>query len=208
MRSAFAGPGGGSFSSATRSSGGAYNGPVSKCEPVWLVGMMGSGKSTLAPLLAERLGRTWVDVDSEVERREGRSVAAIFERRGEGHFRKLESECIADLETGSAVVALGGGAMAQEGICERLLRTGTVVYLQARPEVLLARIADEDTRPLLRDLDRDGRLRRLESLLSEREPAYLKAHLKLDTNDGFGEESLRDWSEALRVLIEARKGRG
>lgn len=170
--------------------------------------MMGAGKSTLAPFLAERLDRTWVDVDGEIERRQGRSVAAIFEQRGEGYFRKLESECIADLESGSAVVALGGGAMAQEGVCERLLRTGTVVYLQARPEVLLARIADEDTRPLLRDLDREGRLRKLESLLHEREPFYLQAHLTIDTNDGFDGESLRDWSEALRDLIEARKERG
>jgi len=175
---------------------------VRERRPVWLVGMMGSGKSTLAPPLAARLDRPWVDSDDELERRTGRSIATFFASEGEAHFRALEAELIAELESGDAVVALGGGAMVQPGMSVRLLQSGTVVYLRARPEVLLERVGDAESRPLLRSLDPRARLQRLQGLLAERDPVYAQAHITFVT-DHMEPENLEDVIRELAELIEA-----
>ena len=64
---------------------------------VCLTGFMGSGKSTIGPLLAERLGWRFLDLDVEIERRDGSTVARIFAENGEPHFRKLEAAALAEL---------------------------------------------------------------------------------------------------------------
>lgn len=168
--------------------------------------MMGSGKSTLAPSLAGHLGRSFADADQEIERRVGRSIAEIFDLQGEAAFRKLEAHCIESLASGDAVVALGGGAMVQEGMGDRLLASGTVVYLRARPEVLLARIGDADERPLLRDLDATARVQRLGELLRERDPCYRRAHLTLDTDHGFDEAQVGAWAREITTLLASTEG--
>ena len=48
-----------------------------------LVGLPGCGKSTVAAMLAHRLGRTFLDFDAEISRREGLTVAEIFAKHGE-----------------------------------------------------------------------------------------------------------------------------
>jgi shikimate kinase len=156
---------------------------VSEAGTVWLVGMMGSGKSTVGRALALRLGLRFVDTDAEIERACGRSIAEIFAREGEAAFRERERAEIARWCGEAAVVALGGGAIAQEGLAARLAATGTVVYLRARPETLRDRAGDDDSRPLLRGLDAEARLARLASLLEERRAAYETATLALDTDD-------------------------
>ena len=81
-----------------------------------LAGFMGSGKTTVGTVVAERLGRTFVDLDEEIERRAGAAVADLFSARGEAGFRELEEEVARDvLRDGEpAVVALGGGAVLSE----------------------------------------------------------------------------------------------
>lgn len=151
--------------------------------------MMGSGKSTVGVALARRLSRPFVDTDVEIECAAGSSVAEIFEREGEAVFREREREAIAKWEGEPAVVALGGGAIAQPGAAKRLSRCGTIVYLRARPETLLARLGEAGTRPLLRGLDRQGRQRRIEAILRERRDAYATAAVTVDT-DGLDPEQV------------------
>jgi shikimate kinase len=162
--------------------------------------MMGVGKSTIGAMLARRLGRSFVDTDREVEREVGLRIAEIFEQRGEARFREMEREAIDRVADGNAVVALGGGAMAQPGTAARLLAAGTVVYLQASPEQLLRRIGNPDSRPLLAGLDEAQRCRRLGELLDERRAAYEQASVVFDT----GPFSLEGAAEALanRLLEE------
>lgn len=157
-----------------------YTAPVSKPRPIFLVGMMGAGKSTVGPRLAERLERTFLDTDLEVERRTGRTIAAIFEAEGEDRFRALEREAIDAVSRGAAVVALGGGAIAQPGALERLRARGTLVHLDAPVEVLLARIGDAASRPLFAGVAPGGRAAKLETLLSARQQHYAKAHHRVD----------------------------
>jgi len=146
--------------------------------------MMGAGKSTVGPALARRLGRRFVDSDAEIEREAGRSIPELFESEGEAAFRLRERAVIEALLGQGAVVALGGGAVAQPGIRELLARDGTLVYLRARPELLLDRLGDCRKRPLLAGLDREARLARLVALLGERREAYESAEVVVDTGPG------------------------
>jgi shikimate kinase/3-dehydroquinate synthase len=150
---------------------------------IWLVGMMGSGKSTLGPALARALGRRFVDADREIEREAGVSVSELFAREGEAGFRARERAALDALAGSGAVVALGGGAVAQAGAAERLAAQGTVVYLRARLETLVMRLGNASSRPLLAGLDAKGRRARLEALLAERKPAYETARITIDTDD-------------------------
>jgi shikimate kinase len=131
-------------------------------ERVVLTGFMGSGKTTAGRLLAARLGWKFIDLDHEIERRNGRSIPAIFATEGEAHFRHLETAALASLLGQSRVVlALGGGA--PEVLGNRLLLEQTprtsVVYLSAPLEHLLhrCRLQAEDptatARPVLANLD-------------------------------------------------------
>jgi len=144
--------------------------------------MMGVGKSSVGAALAARLGLAFVDLDREIEAAAGRSVAGIFEAEGEAGFRRRERRALEEVAGRPAVVALGGGAMAQPGVPERLAEAGTVVWLRARPETLAARLGDASARPLLAGLAPEVREARLGALLAEREPAYGRAALAVDTD--------------------------
>ncbi|MCG8588645.1 MAG: shikimate kinase AroK [Proteobacteria bacterium] len=151
-------------------------------DTVWLVGMMGAGKSTVGPVLARCLGRKFADSDAEIEREAGAQVSEIFTREGEAGFRERERAAVARLAHRGGVVALGGGAIAQEGLAEELAATGVVVYLAAAPETLLARTGDPESRPLLRGLAESDRVRRLEALQVEREAYYRTAAITVQTD--------------------------
>ena len=157
-----------------------YTAPVSKPRPIFLVGMMGAGKSTVGPRLAERLERKFLDTDHEVERRAGRTIAAIFAADGEAHFRALEREAIASASKAAAVVALGGGAIAEAGALERLRASGTLVHLDAPVELLLARIGDTASRPLFAGVEAAGRAAKIRELLTARQAHYAGAHHRVD----------------------------
>jgi shikimate kinase len=126
-----------------------------------LTGFMGSGKTSAGALLAERLDWKFVDLDREIERRDGRSVPQIFSESGEPHFRHLEAAALAALlGQRRLVLALGGGAPEELG--NRLLLEQTphtaVVYLTATYATLMDRCVAQavnsaaTARPVLTDL--------------------------------------------------------
>jgi shikimate kinase len=89
--------------------------PPSIDRPIVLIGLMGAGKSTVGKRLAARLNLPFVDADHEIEAAAGLSIAEIFERFGEPHFRDGERRVIARLIDGRPkVIATGGGAFMQE----------------------------------------------------------------------------------------------
>lgn len=146
---------------------------------VFLVGFMGSGKNTVGRELARRLRWHFVDLDAEVEAREHRTIPEIFRICGEPGFRSLETETLRSLVDGfltrPTIVALGGGAFAQE-INREVLRDWPSVFLQATPEDMWQRcLADGADRPLRGDRNQFARLYR------ERLPFYEKAGLHVET---------------------------
>lgn len=161
---------------------------------------MGSGKSTVGRLLAERLNRPFVDADAEIERAAGAKVSEIFAREGEAGFRARERAAIEAAAGSGAIVALGGGAIAQEGAAGRLAASGTIVYLRARPETLLRRVGEDDTRPLLQGLGRAARRERLERLLSERAQYYEQARIVIEADDRDAKALARDLARRLRKV--------
>ncbi|MBX6377085.1 MAG: 3-dehydroquinate synthase, partial [Clostridia bacterium] len=142
---------------------------------VVLVGFMGSGKTTVGRILAERLGARFVDTDALVEEMAGKPIAALFAEDGEEAFRRLEAEAVRRVAVeGGQVIATGGGVPVDPANVERLAAKGVLVFLEASPASVLARLGPDATggRPLLAGGDAGERAR---SLLEARRPAYARA---------------------------------
>ncbi|MGA9529502.1 MAG: shikimate kinase [Terriglobales bacterium] len=147
---------------------------------VFLVGFMGSGKNTVGQELARRLGWDFVDLDREIERREQRTIPEIFRIDGEPVFRLAETTALQDLlahhSPHNRVVALGGGAFAEE-TNRALLRQSSTVFLNAPVEELWRRCqADGVERPLQKDRAHFA------SLHDERLPLYRQASITIETH--------------------------
>lgn len=147
---------------------------------VILVGLPGAGKSTVGRVAAERLGVRFVDLDDEIERQEGRSVADIFARDGEPGFRRLEAIVTGELARGGhLLLAPGGGWLSNEEAVATIQPTGRIIYLRVSPSTAIARMgASIDRRPLLKGSEP---LLVLERLFTEREPKYSRADAVVDT---------------------------
>ena len=138
---------------------------------------MGAGKTTVGRLLAERLGLPFVDADEEIARPAGLSVAEIFDRFGEAHFRDAERQVVARLMAGPPrVIATGGGAFVDESTRRLILERGVAVWLDAKVETLVERTRRSGHRPLLRGGDA-GAL--LAGLARRRNPIYAEAPIAI-----------------------------
>lgn len=146
-------------------------------KPIVLVGMMGAGKTTVGRLLAERLALPFIDSDDAIEAEAGLTVAEIFERFGEAHFRDEERRTIARLLDGPVgVIATGGGAFADPATRALILERGIAVWLDVELDTLAERVAGGTHRPLLNDGDPRAILERIRA---ERAPFYAQAHLTI-----------------------------
>ena len=117
---------------------------------IFLVGLMGAGKTTVGRALARETGKTFYDSDHEVEARTGVRIATIFEIEGEARFRAREHETITDLvQLDNVILATGGGVVLNPDNRRLLAENGTVVYLRAAIDDLLARTQNDKSRPLL-----------------------------------------------------------
>ena len=141
---------------------------------VVLIGMPGCGKSTVGAALAQKLGKTFVDADAEIERRTGKAIPDIFAQEGEEAFRRYEADVIADLtRQNRQVIACGGGVVKTPQNLHALRQNGPVLWVQ-RPIEKLATAG--------RPLSKGGEaLRRMEH---ERLPLYRAAATGTVCNDG------------------------
>lgn len=135
-----------------------------------LVGPMGAGKTTLGRALAERLGLRLRDVDDAVEQDAATRVADLFAREGEAGFRAREKAMLARLLGGEGLlVATGGGAVLDADNRRAMRERAFVVYLPVDVATQLARLAGDDSRPLLARPDRE---QVLHDLATARAPLY------------------------------------
>lgn len=166
---------------------------------IYLVGMMGCGKSSVGAPLAEALGYRFLDADGALEQVAGRTIPEVFAREGEEGFRALETAVLAQI-TGwhSLVVATGGGVVTRPENWGHL-RQGVVVWLDAPPDLLLARLArDPSPRPLLEAPDREARL---EGLLEQRRPLYAQADLRVVQTGASPRQVAEDVLRALPSIL-------
>jgi shikimate kinase len=149
-----------------------------------LIGLRGCGKSTVGRRLAELLGWEYVDTDTLIAERAGKSIASLFEEEGEAGFRRRERETIARLAADRpAVISVGGGAVVDTRNTELLRAVGKLAWLTAPAEVLWRRIqADPSTTGTRPALTRLSESHEVEHLLAKRKPFYESAaDLVVDT---------------------------
>ena len=150
---------------------------------VVLVGFMGAGKSAVGVQLAERLAYQFEDMDRRIEERTGRTIAALFEERGEEAFREEERrEAAALARLDRRVVAAGGGAFARPRTRALLGGGALTVWLRCDLKTLLGRIPDDGARPLA------GNHAIMQDLLAERESSYSLADFAVDTSGATPQE--------------------
>ncbi|GEK80536.1 shikimate kinase [Agrococcus baldri] len=122
---------------------------ASATPPIALIGPMAAGKTSIGRKLASRIGRTFADTDRLVTLDHG-PIPAIFAEHGEPAFRAWEAEAVQRALTPGSVVALGGGAVLDEGT-RALLREQATVVLVTVDELAAERRIVGDARPLVAD---------------------------------------------------------
>lgn len=115
---------------------------------IYLCGFMGCGKSTIGRIVAKKLGVSFYDLDSYIEKKSEMTIAEIFEKFGEEHFRKLETEAIMEFQNKQGVVATGGGALLSETNSEIANKNGITIFIDTDFEICYDRIKDDPKRPI------------------------------------------------------------
>ena len=172
-----------------------------KGRPIILVGLMGCGKTTVGKALSKRTGMPLLDTDAIIEEQIGKPIPAIFEEKGEAHFRALETALLRYLlynpTPSPSIISTGGGIVVRPENRELLRKLGFTVWLNVSVNALLVRTAKSTNRPLLMNTDRRAVFTRLDN---ERRAFYKEAaHLWLEAS------RMDVNSVAVRVCEEAEK---
>ena len=167
-----------------------------------ITGFSGTGKSLVGKKVARSLNWNFVDTDDEIVKQTGKPIADIFQRDGEGRFRKLEREAIEKACQGEhTVIAIGGGAIVDPHNYELLKRNGFIVCLEANPETIYHRLFKEkacgsetEVRPLLAG---ENPLEHIRQLKASRQSYYAKADCVVHTDNlsisQVADEVIRAW---------------
>ena len=146
-----------------------------------LIGLRGAGKSTLGKLLAERIGWSFVELNKEIERQNGLSVAEIIALYGQEGFRRMEQAALGQLlaRKEPVVLATGGGIVSEPLTFDLILSSYYTIWLKAEPEEHMARVRRQgDLRPMADDR---SAMQELRTILLSREPLYARAAACVDT---------------------------
>jgi XRE family aerobic/anaerobic benzoate catabolism transcriptional regulator len=155
---------------------------AARAHRIALIGLRGAGKTTLGAALAERIGVPFIELDREIERESGVSLATIFDFYGQAGFRRMERRCLERvIETQPRfVLATGGSIVSEPATFERLLSTCFTVWLRAAPAEHMQRVvAQGDMRPMAGNRESMADLQRI---LAGREPLYRRADVQVDTS--------------------------
>ena len=150
---------------------------------IFLIGLSGSGKTTLGKELCEEQGIKFIDLDQEIEKKEGTSVGEIFSRKGEEVFRQVEADTLRSLanEQNDFLMATGGGAPCFYDSMTFINEQGVSVFLDVSPEKLVERLQSKglDERPLLNTYSDEELLEKIKHLRSLRMPVYKQSALRI-----------------------------
>jgi len=147
-----------------------------------LIGFMGTGKTAVGKALAEKLGKKFIELDSLIEQKTGKTIPEIFKQDGEIAFRELEIEVTKEVAEGkNQIIACGGGVVLNKINIDRLRKESLIVYLTASPKIILKRTSnDAEERPLLKVANP---ALTIQGLLKFRKPFYERAaDIKIDTS--------------------------
>ncbi len=152
----------------------------------FLIGYMASGKTTAGKRLARLMQLPFYDLDEEIVKAEGCTIARLFEAKGETYFRECEHQILLQLihKKEEAVISVGGGAPLFHENMALMNQSGITVYLKTPVGRLARRLRPgKEKRPLLRDIPDEA----LESFVGEhlrqRESVYNQAQLVVDLQE-------------------------
>ena len=141
-----------------------------------LTGMMGSGKTTIGKSLSQRLNMQFADIDDIIEKKNGLSISAIFEQRGEKTFRQEEEvESKNALKRSNIIIALGGGAFINKNIRDEIKKNSVSIWLDLDVEMLYKRVSLNQKRPLLKNSSKED----LKKIYNDRKKIYSLADFKI-----------------------------
>jgi len=148
---------------------------------IFLIGMPGCGKSTIAKELATLLKYTFLDFDTEIEQQEGATIAAIFSIKGEKYFRQIEAQLLTQVakKAKDLVVSTGGGTPCYYKGLELMNSTGTTIFIDINPELLINRLKSDMKRPLLKERVKEN----IRNLYDDRIGVYSKADIKIKADN-------------------------
>ena len=169
---------------------------------VFLIGMMGAGKTTVGENLAKQLGYRFCDTDVLIEKIANQTISNIFATAGEASFRELESQVLAEVCAYTTTVIATGGGIVLKRINWSYLHQGLIVWLDAPVELLMERLKEDSTRPLLQEVNPEAKLK---SLLEERSHLYRQADIRISLETGQTPEAIAQQiiAEIPGVLKEA-----
>ena len=129
--------------------------PLELARPVFFVGFMGAGKTSVSRYIARRWKLSAIDLDTYLERREGRIIRDIFAEDGEEAFRAIETDVLWEVgqSPNPSLVSCGGGVVERPQNRSALGELGTVVYLRVSADEAAGRISNKSSRPLFNDLE-------------------------------------------------------
>jgi shikimate kinase len=148
---------------------------------LYLIGMMGAGKTSVGRLLAQHLNYRFFDTDALIEQVARQSINEIFANSGEDAFRQLESQVLGEISAYTKLTIATGGGIVLRRENWSYLHHGLIVWLDVPVEVLIARLAEDTTRPLLQNADPKGELERL---LEQRQRLYAQADIQITVEAG------------------------
>ncbi|WP_396136632.1 shikimate kinase [Chamaesiphon sp. VAR_48_metabat_403] len=176
---------------------------------VYLVGMMGSGKSTVGPLLATNLGYSFLDTDTTIARAcaqdlgysfedpdldeselVGKIITEIFQTAGEAEFRRIETQILAEVSAYTRLVFATGGGIVIDRENWNHLHQGLVIWLDPSLDLLVERLQDDTTRPIL--ATPEELQPKLDRILTERRDKYAEADIHIPFTHNLTPEEIVD----------------
>lgn len=137
-----------------------------------LIGFMGCGKSTIGNCLANKLKLSFIDTDKYIQNAQNKTINQIFDTLGEPYFRNLEKDLCTDIANyKNYVISTGGGIVINQDNVKNLKKNGLIIYLNASLHTIYKYLANDTTRPLLKN----SSLLSIKSLLDERQIIYVKS---------------------------------
>lgn len=167
-----------------------------------LIGFMGTGKTVVGEILADKLGKKFIELDTLIEKRARKTIPAIFRDDGEIRFREMEIDITREVAgEKNSVISCGGGIVLNKINIDRLAKECVIVCLTASVEVTLSRTSSEsDDRPLLAVADR---ARQIKALLSFRRTYYQRA-----ADFTISTSRLRPEKIALKIIKKLKENAG
>ncbi len=147
-----------------------------------LTGMMGAGKTTAGKELSGILTDfSFIDMDSEIEKKLGISISEIFKERGEAYFRDIETNFLKKYSNqNNLIISTGGGIVERSDNIDLIKKNGVMFYLSAPSEELFERIKLTTHRPLLAIPNPCDKIK---ELLNRREKYYKKSDFEIITTN-------------------------